>query len=101
MGWSAAGYTEALTCHSKFSVVLPAGQRIGAAEAERIGLVSRVVPAAELMAEARKVTPNVGGWAWLLAACNRAVHLHLLSGVAIPLQEYDHRTTPSLPLTFN
>ena len=35
-----------------------AGRRIDAAEAERIGLVSRVVPAAKLMAEARKVCPG-------------------------------------------
>ena len=35
--------------------MLRAGAPIGASEAERIGLVNRVVPAAELMTEARKL----------------------------------------------
>jgi enoyl-CoA hydratase len=36
------------------------GAQITAGEAERIGLVNRVVPAAELMAEARKLAAALG-----------------------------------------
>lgn len=46
--------------HRRPPTVLPSflpGDRISAAEAERIGLISRAVPAAQLMAEARKVRP--------------------------------------------
>lgn len=52
-------------CHCRTlcnRALLPAGSRISAAEAERIGLVSRVVPAAELMAEARKVGSSCMLW---------------------------------------
>ncbi len=38
------------------------GARVGAGEAARIGLISRVVPAAELMTEVRKVARKIAGY---------------------------------------
>jgi enoyl-CoA hydratase len=56
--------------------ILLTGEQISAAEAHRIGLVNRVVAAAELMAEARKLAATLGAKApvamrYILEAVNR------------------------------
>jgi enoyl-CoA hydratase len=45
------------------------GASISAAEAERIGLVNRVVPAADLMTEARKLAAHLAGQAPIAVRC--------------------------------
>ena len=56
------------------------GAAITAAEAERIGLVNRVVPAAELMAEARKLATHLAAQApvairYIIAAINKGMDM--------------------------
>ena len=51
--------------------MLLTGRNMDAAEAERAGLVSRVVPAAELMAEAMKAAEAIAGMAPLAAMMNK------------------------------
>jgi enoyl-CoA hydratase len=62
------------------------GRMMDAAEAERAGLVSRVVPAAELVAEAMKIAEEISGMSRPIAmmvkeAINRAYETTLAEGV--------------------
>jgi enoyl-CoA hydratase/carnithine racemase len=61
------------------------GAPIAAAEAERIGLVNRVVPAAELMAEARKLAAQLAKNApiamrYIIAAINKGLEMPFAEG---------------------
>jgi len=60
--------------------IILTGTPIAAAEAERIGLVNRVVPAAELMGEARKLAAHLAAQApiairYIIAAINKGVEM--------------------------
>jgi len=62
------------------------GRMMDAAEAERAGLVSRIVPAAELLTEAIKIAERVAGMSRPIAmmikeAVNRAYETTLAEGV--------------------
>ena len=62
--------------------LLLTGDQVSAVEALRLGLVNRVVPAAELMPEARKLAATIAGKApiavrYILEAVNRGVNLPL------------------------
>ncbi|MBI3507517.1 MAG: enoyl-CoA hydratase [Proteobacteria bacterium] len=84
-----SGGTQRLTRFvgkSKAMEMCLTGRMMDAAEAERAGLVSRVVPAAELMAEALKVAEKIAGLsrpAVMMAkdAVNRAYETTLSEGV--------------------
>ncbi|MFN9789769.1 MAG: enoyl-CoA hydratase [Holosporales bacterium] len=84
-----AGGTQRLTRavgKAKAMEMILTGRMIDAAEAERIGLVSRIVPAAELLAEAEKVAAKIAGFSRpsvLLAkeSVNRAFETTLTEGV--------------------
>jgi enoyl-CoA hydratase len=84
-----AGGTQRLTRFvgkSKAMEMVLTGRMMDAAEAERSGLVSRVVPAAELVAEALKVAATIAGFsaAAVYAAkesVNRAYETTLAEGV--------------------
>jgi enoyl-CoA hydratase len=61
------------------------GAPVAAAEAERIGLVNRVVPAAELMTEARKVAAHLAAQApvairYIIAAINKGMDMPFAEG---------------------
>src|SRR3954469_21504761 len=61
------------------------GAPIGAAEAERIGLVNRVVPAAQLMAETRKLAGALAGQApvamrYIINAVNKGLEMPFAEG---------------------
>jgi enoyl-CoA hydratase len=61
------------------------GAPVAAAEAERIGLVNRVVPAAELMAEARKLAAHLAAQApvairYIIAAINKGIDMPFAEG---------------------
>ena len=61
------------------------GAPVEAAEAERIGLVNRVVPAAELMAEARKLAAHLAAQApvairYIIAAINKGIDMPFAEG---------------------
>jgi enoyl-CoA hydratase len=61
------------------------GAPVAAAEAERIGLVNRVVPAAELMAEARKLAAHLAAQApvairYIIAAINKGMDMPFAEG---------------------
>ena len=61
------------------------GAPVTAAEAERIGLVNRVVPAAELMAEARKLAAHLAAQApvairYIIAAINKGMDMPFAEG---------------------
>ncbi len=65
--------------------LLLTGDQIGAAEAYRLGLVNRVVPAAELMAEARKLAAALAAKApvaakYILDAVNKGLQMTLGEG---------------------
>jgi enoyl-CoA hydratase len=65
------------------------GEIIDAQEALRIGLVTRVVPAAELMAEARRIATSIASKAPLaIAACKRVINngAHLSIDDALELE---------------
>jgi enoyl-CoA hydratase len=62
------------------------GRMMDAAEAERAGLVSRIVPAAELLSEAVKIAERIAGMSRPIAmmvkeAVNRAYETPLAEGV--------------------
>ena len=84
-----AGGTQRLTRavgKAKAMEMVLTGRRIDAAEAERIGLVSRVVPDAELMAEALKVAAQIAMLSPVAVAAakdsvNRAFETTLAEGV--------------------
>jgi enoyl-CoA hydratase len=61
------------------------GTPIAAAEAERIGLVNRVVPAAELMSEAKKLAAHLAAQApiavrYIIAAINKGAEMGFAEG---------------------
>jgi enoyl-CoA hydratase len=61
------------------------GAPVAAAEAERIGLVNRIVPAAELMAEARKLAAHLAAQApvairYIIAAINKGMEMPFAEG---------------------
>ena len=61
------------------------GTPIAAAEAERIGLVNRVVPAAELMNEAKKLAAHLAAQApiavrYIIAAINKGAEMAFAEG---------------------
>ena len=65
--------------------IILTGAPIAAAEAERIGLVNRVVPAAELMAEARKLAAHLAAQApvairYIIAAINKGMEMPFAEG---------------------
>ncbi|MEO8667322.1 MAG: enoyl-CoA hydratase-related protein, partial [Bauldia sp.] len=71
---------------SKAMDMILTGRMMDAAEAERAGLVARVVPAAELLAEAMKAAEKIGSFslpATMMAkeAVNRAFELPLAEGL--------------------
>lgn len=84
-----AGGTQRLTRlvgKSKAMELCLTGRRMGAAEAERAGLVSRVVPTAELLDEAMKVAERIAGFSRPIAmmtkeAVNRAYETSLAEGL--------------------
>ncbi len=84
-----AGGTQRLTRalgKAKAMEMVLTGRMMDAAEAERAGLVARVVPAGELMAEAMKTAEKIAGMsrpAVLMAkeAVNRAFETSLAEGV--------------------
>jgi len=84
-----SGGTQRLTRFvgkSKAMEMVLTGRMMDAAEAERAGLVSRVVPAAELMAEAMKVAEKIAALSMPLVmmakeAVNRAYETTLSEGV--------------------
>ncbi|MFN7226696.1 MAG: enoyl-CoA hydratase [Holosporales bacterium] len=99
-----AGGTQRLTRavgKAKAMEMILTGRMIDAAEAERIGLVSRIVPAAELLAEAEKVAAKIAGFSRpsvLLAkeSVNRAFETTLTEGV-----RFERRAFQSLFATFD
>jgi enoyl-CoA hydratase len=67
--------------------LLLTGAMITAADAERIGLVNRVVPAGELLAEARQLARHLAGQApiamrYVLSAVNKGLEMPLAEGCA-------------------
>jgi enoyl-CoA hydratase len=65
--------------------IMLTGAPISAAEAERVGLVNRVVPAAELMAEARKLAAALAAQApiavrYIINAVNKGLEMPLAEG---------------------
>ena len=92
-----AGGTQRLTRFvgkSKAMDMVLTGRMMDAAEAERCGLVSRVVPAGELMDEAMKTAEKIAGMslpAVMIAkeAVNRAFETTLAEGV-----RFERRTVP-------
>jgi enoyl-CoA hydratase len=65
--------------------IILTGSPIGAVEAERIGLVNRVVPAAELMTEARKLAAQLAAQAplairYIIAAINKGTDMPFAEG---------------------
>jgi enoyl-CoA hydratase len=84
-----AGGTQRLTRHvgkAKAMEMCLTGRMMDAAEAERSGLVSRVVPAADLVAEALKVADQIAGMSMPIAmmtkeSVNRAYETTLAEGI--------------------
>lgn len=64
--------------------ILLTGERISAAEAHRIGLVTKLVPAAEVLGEARRISAIIGENGPLAV---QAVKKSVLAGLGLPTQE--------------
>ena len=64
--------------------IMLGGREVSAAEAERLGLINRVVEAADLLAEARSLAQDIAGLAPLaIRACLESVRV----GLELPLEE--------------
>ena len=60
-GWDMVRRLNSLVGHAHARMILFTGERFGAAEAERIGLVNQVVPEAELDAKVEKLARTMAG----------------------------------------
>ena len=79
-GYAGTQRMSRLVGKGKAMELILTGAPIGAAEALAIGLVNRVVPAAELMAEARKLAAELAGHApiamrYIIAAINKGLEM--------------------------
>jgi enoyl-CoA hydratase len=94
-GYGGSQRTTRLVGKAMASYLCLTGETIDAREALRIGLVSRVVPASELMAEAKRIATVIASKAPLaIAACKRVINngAHLSLDDALELEALEFGT---------